>query len=570
MRVPAVTIVALLGVVLAACTPSAPAAPAPPAATAVPLPTAAPATPVAPAGVQPPPAKPAAAPGVAAQASAKLLRVGTTQDEGTLTPYTYVSGYPGWNMLNLVYDTLVFLDLDNNPGPGLATAFKGSDDAKIWSVTVRDGVKWHDGQPFSGEDVKFSFEFAAQHTHSRWTGPAKNIERIEVQGATVTFILKQPVPGFAVQPLGDMPIFPKHLWQGVTDPRAFDKSIGTGPYRLVERQPDQFYRFQANAEFFMGRPPVEELVMPVIKEPSTTFAALRGGELDATVRPVPPESIKEFAGQPEFQVASGPGFSSTLLQFNTERAPFDRRELRQAIDLLIDKQMLVDTLLLGLGTVGNPGYLHPALPLHDPSLKASFDPTRARALLDGLGFADTNGDGVREAAGRPMEYTILAGSSQPLRLRAAELIAAALKEAGIRLTVRPLDPTAVTALVWKNFDVTQPRDYDLSIFGWSPPVMIHPDALGRLVHSKPDRGPINIGGYRDPEADRLSDELAETVDPDRRKQIVRQQEAFIAREVPFVTLLYEDGAYAYRPRAYDGWVFQKGQGTFQKLSFLPR
>lgn len=430
-------------------------------------------------------------------------------------------------------------------------------------------MKWHDGQPFSGEDVKFSFEYAVQNVHSRWTGPAKNVDKVEVQGNKLSFTLKQPTPGFPLQPLTDMPIWPRHLWQGVSNPKTFDKTIGTGPYKLAEYQPDQFYRLTANPDYFLGRPPVEELVLPLIKDPSPTFAALKGGEIDATILSVPPESVKEFEGQPTYKIAKGPGFASTLLQFNAERPPFNRRELRQAIDLAIDKQKLVDTILLGQGTVGNPGYLHPASPLHDPAIKAAYDPTKARALLDGLGF-QPGADGVRVAEGKRMEYTLLVQSNLPLRVRAAELIAAALKELGIQLTVKALDSEAVVALVWKDFDVTQPRDYDLAMFGWSAPVMIRPDTLGGLVHSDPAKGSINIGGYRNPEADRLSDELAATVDPAKRQQLIRQQEALIARELPLVTLFYEDGLYVYRPQAYDGWVFQKGQGIFQKLSFLPR
>lgn len=554
----------ILSLLLAACQSAAPAPSSAPAPTQAAAPK--------PAATEQP--KAAAQPTVAAKAAAQTqpvsLRVAIAADEGILQPYAYITGYPGWNMLSLLYDALYVFDLDNLPKPWLAKEAKASADGKTWTITLREGVKWHDGQPFSSADVKFAYEYYKANTHSRWTGPVRNFTSIETPNATTVVIsLPNPDPQFAFRVLADLPIIPKHLWEGKTDPKTFATNVGTGAYKLAEHQTDQFYRFTANPDFFAGKPAVDELVIPIIKDPNTIFSALKTGEIHSTNRILSPELVKDFQGNPELKVQRGPGFATTLLQFNAERAPWDKTEVRQAVALAIDTQKLVDTVLLGFGTAGNPGWLHPASAFHDPAVKGEFDVAKAKALLDGLGYKDSNADGVREAEGKPMEAALLVQSNQPLRIRSAELIAAALKDIGISVKVTAMESNSLDAKVWPDFDVSKGRDFDLSMFGWSAPVQANPLRMVSLVHSKPAVGSLNIGGFKNAEVDKVADEINVTVDEAKQKTLMHQLEALTARERPFVMLYYDDGIYAYRPAVYDRWVYQKGQGIFHKLSFLP-
>jgi peptide/nickel transport system substrate-binding protein len=498
------------------------------------------------------------------------LRVAILSDESTLQPYTYVKGYPGWNMMTLVYDTLFIMDVDNLPRPWLAKEDKVSADGKIHTLTLRNDGKWHDGKPVTSADVKFSFEYYKKNTHSRWTPPVKNFVSIDTPNeTTVVITLPAADPSFAVRLLGDVPIIPKHLWESVTEPKKFENNVGSGPYKLAEYKAEQFYRFTANAAHFAGKPAVDELVMPIIKDTSTVFAALKTGEIHSTIQGLSPELVKDFQATAGLKVAQGPGYATTLLQFNDERAPWSKKEVRQAIGLAIDTKKLVDTVLLGYGTQGNPGWIHPASPFHDPAVKPEYDMNKAKTLLDGLGYKDTNNDGVREADGKKLEGTLLVYSNNPTRVRAAELIAAAVKDIGISLKVTALEPNSVDAKVWPDFDVSKGRDFDLAIFGWSAPIQVNPVRTAELVHSDPAIGSINIGAYKSAAADKIAGELVVTVDAEKQKALVRQLEALIAQDLPFYMLYYADGIYAYRPDAYDKWTFQKGLGLFHKLSFLP-
>ena len=192
-----------------------------------------------------------------------------------------------------------------------------------------------------------------------------------------------------------------------------------------------------------------------------------------------------------------------------------------------------------------------------------------RLSLDGIGYKDTNNDGVREGDGKKLEGTLLVYSNNPTRVRAAELIAAAVKDIGISLKVTALEPNSVDAKVWPDFDVAKGRDFDLSIWGWSAPIQANPVRTAELVHSDPLIGSVNIGAYKSAAADKIAGELVVTVDAEKQKTLVRQLEALIAQDLPFYMLYYADGIYAYRPDAYDKWTFQKGLGPFHKLSFLP-
>ncbi len=549
-----------IAVVAGAC---APAPAAPPAATAPPAqPTQAP----QPAAAGQPTQAPAPKPTTPA---AQSLRLAILANEGTLQPYTYDTGYPGWNLLMLVYDTVLQLDVNNVPQPLLAREVRSNADGSQYDITLRSGIKWHDGQPLTSEDIKFTYEYFIKNPHSRFTGPLRNVDSITTNGPEqLTIKLKSSTPSFPNRALADIPIMPKHLWESVPGDKVKEAqvTVGSGPYKLVEATPDQVYRMKANADYFLGAPAVDELIFPVIKDLNAALQALRSGEVQMVTRELPPEQIQPFSQAP-FKIAKGSGFGPTMLQFNAERPPFDRKEVRQAIDLAIDKQKLVDTLLLGNGTVASPGFVPPASLLYDPSLKGRFDLARAKQLLDQVG-ATPGPDGIRVLDGKPMSFTIIAPSYDPIRVRAGELVVPMLKEVGISATVTALERTGYISKIWPDFDITKGRDYELAVWGWSPPVLVDPVRMVDVVHSDPKVGTINVGGYKNPEVDRVGEALLGAVDDARKKELSQQLQRLVAEDVPFVMMYFTDQAYAYRPQTYDSWVFQKGQGVLSKLSFI--
>jgi len=144
-----------------------------------------------------------------------------------------------------------------------------------------------------------------------------------------------------------------------------------------------------------------------------------------------------------------------------------------------------------------------------------------------------------------------------------------LQDVGMQTTVRALDPTTVDDLVWPGFDAAKGRNYDMSMWGWSAPVQVDPGRLVDLIHSDYSLGRNNIGAYQSADATRIADSLRTTADMATRQELVQALERTIARDVPFVMLNFQDGLFAYRGDSFDGWTYQKGQGIYTKLSFMP-
>jgi peptide/nickel transport system substrate-binding protein len=491
-------------------------------------------------------------------------------DETTLNPYTYVTGYPGYNLLMLLHDSLLDLDEANVPQPALATSWEISADGLTYTMQLRDDVTWHDGEPFDADDVAFTFDYVVDNTHPRWTPGVAAVAGVEVTSPTeVVITLTEASPDFPVRPLADMPILAEHVWSTVTDPQNSGEveNVGTGPYVFTEYTPDQSYRLDANPDYAMGTPAAASVNLAIIPEPATAFAALRAGEVDMVAPIVEPQLVAEFEADGGIDVISGPGFGSTMININAERAPLDRPEVRAAIADAIDPQALIDTVLLGTGTAPNPGFLHPDGPITVDPLTHTFDPTAAAASLDAIG-AVAGDDGIRVLDGEPLDFELLVYADNPTRIRAAELVAEQLDEIGIAITVAPLDAETVDEAVWPGFDVANGRDYDLSMWGWSPPVQLDAGRFGSLVHSGPGVGFFNVVGIADADIDALVDEMNAAADADSRASSIAALQARIAEVRPFVVLYYADGVYAFRPEAYDGWVYQAGQGPLGKISLV--
>ncbi len=511
--------------------------------------------------------------GPAAQ-PAEQLRMGIIGDESTLNPYSYVTGNPGWNMLLLQYDTLYQLDGSGVPQPWLATSTTVSDDGLTVTLDLRDDVVWHDGEAFNAEDVKFTVDYFKEFPQGRFSRDLRPVEAAAVTGDyQVTFTLTAPAPSLEIGTLADVPIMPQHIWSEIVDPDetnpGIETNIGTGPYMLTEYQPDQFYRFEANTNYWAGAPLVSELVFVRYADTTGSIAALQAGEVDMLVNSVPPEQATLLTGMGDIEVIQGPLFTTDMITYDIDRAPFDQLAVRQAMSLAINRQDIIDTVYLGTGTVGNTGWTHPASVYYNDSIMVDFDLEGAAALLEDAGITDSDGDGIRELDGNPLSFEFLTPSNNALRIRIAELVREMLLEIGIDAQVAVVEQTTWEEAVWPGFDVNQGRNYDMSMWGWSAPVQADPVRIASLVHSETSIGSLNLTGYGNEELDALTEELITTLDVDRRTELMQDIQAIIAEELPFIMLLYPDAVYAYRPAVFDNWLFMSGQGVFHKLSFLP-
>lgn len=502
------------------------------------------------------------------------LAVAIVGDESTLTPYSYVTGYPGWNLLTMQYDTLYQIDMNGVPQPWLAAAADVSEDGLSVTLTLRDDVTWHDGEPFTADDVKFTVDYFKEFPQGRFSRDLRPVDSAEVtEDGNVILQLTAPTPSLELGTLADVPIMPMHIWADVDNPdeHIFESgtNIGTGPYKLAEYQPDQFYRFEANEEYFAGAPAVSELVVIKFADDAGTLAALRSGEVDMIVRPVAPEQIDLLAAADNLAVEQGPLFTTQMLNYDIDRAPFDRIEVRQAMSLAIDRQDIIDTVYLGAATIGSTGWIHPASSVFNGDISTTYDVAAAQALLEDAGIVDSDGDGVRELDGEALAFDFIVNGSDSLRLRIAELVTGMLAEIGMEVTVVSVEQTTWEEAVWPGFDVSQGRNYDMAMWGWSAPIQADAVRVASLVHSDPSIGSLNLTGFQNAQADELAESIVAEIDEGARAEMIAELQTVIADELPFILLLYPDGAYAYNADTYDGWAFMTGQGVFHKLSLLP-
>ena len=487
------------------------------------------------------------------------LTIATEADKGNLTPYSFRPP-PGLHseLTNLVHDTLFLDPYTEEPIPWLATEATPNSDATTWTVTLRDDVTWHDGEEFTAEDVAFTYEYYKEGPANRYSHHASEVPVIEsaevLDASTVEFTCEQPCPTLDLITLADLPILPKHIWENVDDPQTYtDLPVGTGPYKLAEYVEDQSYRLEANEDYFLGPPAVQEIEMPIVPDPSSMFLALESGQVDTVTRNVPPE-LEERLGETEnVELVEGDRFSSLFYIFNAERPPLDQQAFRTGLDLAIDRQELVDTVLLGSGRAGSPSFMHPDSVWYEPQ-EASFDPEQANTVLDDAGISDSNGDGIRESDGEPVSLSVIVSANDPQQLRTAELITQQLQEIGVELEVESLDPGTLSQR-------QNARDFELSSFQGVPHLIGDPTQMIESLNS--------LLNYSNPEYENLRSEWFEATTAEQQSEVLSEIQTLFADDPPAFTLYYPDTKYAYNSSAYDGWLPAEGHGIHHKWSLIP-
>ncbi|MFP5317040.1 MAG: ABC transporter substrate-binding protein [Acidimicrobiia bacterium] len=503
---------------------------------------------------------------------ASKITVSFKANENNLTPFTLtMGGLPTTHdFVNLVYDTLFWSQVKEDPEPWLAESAEPSNDYRSWTVKLREGVTFHDGRPLTAEDVAFTFEkmkttTGGRYSHHVWEYPVFVSADI-LDPLRVRLNFQDAAPTFEILPGGDLPIVPKHIWENVenTNTATDVPSIGSGPYKMAQIVPNQLYRLEANEDYFKGKPKVDAIDVPIVTDPSAAFAALQTGQVDATDRTVPPELYQQLSNAPGIRVIESTRMESVHLHFNNQKAPLNDPRLRKGITMAIDNNALVQTVLLGRGRPGRDGWVHPDSAWADPRGGHEFDVAKANRTLDDAGFRRADDGTRRTPDGTPLQFNITVAANEPQHQRAAQLISQQVEAIGVRMTVEQIDPATLR----------QRRgnlNYDSFITNLESHAHADPDALFFFFHSPIPNSPSagSFGAYANPEFDRLVEQARSSVDVDRRKELLHEAQRIYAQDAPALVLFYPNGDYAVRTSAYNGWVADTGHGIFTKRSFIP-
>jgi peptide/nickel transport system substrate-binding protein len=479
--------------------------------------------------------------------AARTLRIAIPKDYANLSVYT-----PGASdadpFVGPIYDTLFATPYVEDPQPLLALSAEQTLRNRTWVVRLRDGVTWHDGKPFTARDVVFTFELYRDGPPNRWTHHASqtpNMRRVEaLDDLTVRITCAQPCPTLAEITLADLPILPEHVWSKVEDPATHDGSaIGTGPYRVLRRVPGERYELGANNGYFAGRPVADKLVLSIIPEPSSAFLALRSGQVDAVSSPIPPQLVESFESDRGVDVVDATPLSDAELVFNMGRAPFDSAPLRRAVMLAIDKDALLETVLLGRGISGSEGWPHPQSPWTGENPKMPHDPLQARRLI-----ARANLEGA--------EFEILVPQQDPVVVRATELVVADLRAFGLKPSIRAMDQPTISELTMKG-------EFDAYVWGATAHALADPTQLIQSFNAA-----SYLGTYESRAVKKLLAAAQRAPTAREFRSLLSRTHRLLAADPPVVPFFYPQQRYAVRPARFDGWQGSPGLGVVHKFSLV--
>ena len=488
----------------------------------------------------------APAPQPTAKAQPRVVRF-AWPDAGMPTPFRVSTlGPDGLVLLSLVYDSLVWKD-EHGLIPWLASGWDVSPDGREYTFRLRTDATWHDGQALSADDVVFSFEYYAKHPF-RWQ-PTAVVESATVGApGQVTIRLRQPFAPFLDSIAGQVPIIPRHVWSRVADPERYDgpdASVGSGPFKLAEyRAAEGAYRLLANPSYFAGTVAVQEFQQLNVP-PETRIQALQQRQLELVQSA--DASVKDVVkNDPRLRVLETPPLSVVRLALNTERAPLNRKEVRQAIAYALDRARIASLVTRAPAVVGSPGVVPPETPWFNPRLPAyAFDPERARALLGGQTYT----------------LELLADPSN----REPELLQPMLQAVGISLEIKRLDGPGRTQLLREgNFQLALVQH--IGIGG-------DPDFLRRWSSGDESNDYAQGWTFRQPEFVQLATRQATTLDPEQRKAIVFRMQEILADQLPTIPLYYRRFYWVYDSQAYTpmntwGGLMDGVPFVQNKLSFL--
>ena len=438
----------------------------------------------------------------------------------------------------LIFNTLVKKDERFDYVGELASDIKRADDGLSFTFTLRDNVKWHDGRAFSSADVKYTLDlllrsdFAKSASFFEGTGQDKKnyISGVETPDPkTVVVRLSKPWVGL-LSNLVAIPIIASDSYEAQkTHP------MGTGPFKFVNYDnSQQVCDLEAFAEYWEGAPKLQTIRVRVISDMNAMQAELQAGRVD--IAPLPtslsPDAVKRLEQDPNLQVKSFNGSNVVLLTINTTSAPLDNVKVRQAIAHAVDRQSLINNLLLGFGKVA-----HSIIPeeswAYSPGQTYPYDPAAAKKLLDEAGFPDPDGDGPRMRFEKPIIYKV-SGSSVAGR-QYAGVIYDQLKAVGIPIEIQtPEANTLFDELRRGNFQIA----YSQWVGGNQDPIF-YKDLFATSEIPTQARPSRNRSRYSNPDLDKLLEEAVNTFDRQKARELYVQIQNIVSRDVPVFPLWYQ-------------------------------
>ncbi|WP_341951981.1 ABC transporter substrate-binding protein [Salinibacterium sp. TMP30] len=443
------------------------------------------------------------------------LRAALTGEPDVLDPATS-SIYTGAQVYEGIFSKLIDVDASGDFVGDLATTWT-QDDPTTWTFDLVTNATFHNGEQFSSEDVKYTFDrILDPATASAYAGLYEQIDSVDaVDSATVVFHLKAPFGPFLTNLATNGQIVNKKAIES-SDPAR--NPVGTGPFQFVEWVQGDHITVEKNQSYFKaGLPHLDSVTYRFLPVDQSRIDALSAGEID-WADAVPLQQVEALKHDPRFTyVTSAVAGIPDFLALNTTAAPFDDVRVRQAIALAIDRSDIRDVAYLGTGELGLQEVPTGSSWYDETGIfGATPDTVRAKELLAEAGYAD----------GLTVEYLGL--SQYPELLKTGQVVRDQLKAIGVDMTIKAVDVS-----VW--YDSFVSGDYQITSAYQER--TIDPDNFYSLVIKS--GGPINTTGYSDPAVDTLIEKAATSTDDTERADLYAQIRAQVTEAAPLVFTHYE-------------------------------
>lgn len=469
---------------------------------------------------------------------------------GLFHPELLTSSYDS-SVSDLVYETLVNFTPNFEYEAALAASWDISDDNRSVTFHLQPDAKWHDGEPVTAEDVKFSLMFVG---HKDYTGPRySNVEQIvgmdawhtgaadDVEG--IEIIDEKTIKITTIKPFGPILyqiggryVLPKHIWGNVDVAKAdqqrdlLENPVGSGPFVFKEFVKDQYVATTANENYWGGKPKIDGIVIQAVSQ-DTAQAQLIKGEIDImSVSDFNPTAVKALEDA-KVQLKTAGLVAVQYMGINHKLPQFQDKRVRQALAHAINRQSVVDDLLYGHGNVAdNPFpktiWAHPG---DDVIKHYEYSPEKAIALFEDAGYTYENN--VMSKDGKQLKLTLKYPSGNKVREKAAELIHQNLGEIGIEVELLLMEFQALS-------EATEKGDFDMYLMGMGTSF----DADQLYIWGPGST--FNYSGWSTQKSLDLLRQGVGVVDIDDRKPIYKEWAVYMNDEMPWIWLYNWDGGLA--------------------------
>lgn len=473
--------------------------------------------------------------------------VGGTYTEGMLKEPRNINPVFAAQDADRDFSRLVFSGLFTYSGrgelkPDLAQNYEISEDGKIYTIFLKNDVRWHDGEKFTADDVVFTLQMVQNPLYrsplrTNWQGVS--IEKMD--DYTLKFTLKTPYS--QIMENLTLGIIPKHLWQGVNPEQAplhelNLKPVGSGPYKFSKLKQNKdgslsSYKLIRNSDYHGEGPYLKSISFLFFKNTEDLMGEVRRNNIDG-FGPVPPEEIGKTNGNQEMYSINMPRIFGIF--FNKQRAPLlEEKAIREAMAQALDKKEIASS--VGSGGVIPADFALPAgsAGSMDGIAMYEFNPQKSRELLEKDGWKDEDGNGImekRKIVKKKEEITelrfTLSTSDWPDLIKAAETVKTELEKAGIGINIEIKPFSDLEA------NVIRPRNFEILLFGHV--YGYEPDPFA-FWHSSQIKDPgLNIAFYADKDADKLLEEARRTTDKEARVRIYADFQKQLLKDLPAIFL----------------------------------